>query len=255
MRILIEAPQIAEKASGGLLKLANVIDTSGPLFHYGLEYEPAPGGQSREVPTDGSDKVYEDLLGQTVEGDPFGVYRGIDAALLTHHGEPEALVRELFAQGESFAVEKVIQREVFNAEGSVDLTPTPGTPVTNTRAALGLLEQYAGERYAGRPLLHTNRLGGSLLTDFAEGDGNGNLLTKLDTPVVIGSGYSATGPSGAAAPAGAAWVYVTGQVNIWRSPVQTYPAYDLKKNREIALAEAQYVPVVEAFTAAILIGS
>ncbi|HYF71326.1 MAG TPA: hypothetical protein VD864_00820 [Nocardioides sp.] len=249
MRYAVETPQSAEEVPGGLLQVANVIDGApGQVFHQGVQIEPRFEGQVRRY-VDGS-KTF-DKPKDSIEAAPFTLYAGVDLPLLMQHNEAEPTVKDVFGRGEDRAVEAALQELVLNP-AAVDLTPTPGTAVTNTRLALGLLEQYAASQYSGVPTLHTNRLGGNLMTEFADAD-NGNLKTRLGVRIAVGAGYSATGPS--VAPAGTAWLYATGQVTLWRSALRTYPAVAAEDNREKALAEARYVPTVEAFVAAILIGA
>lgn len=194
-------------------------------------------------------KIFDQL--GIVTGGPFSVYRGIDLSQF-ERDMAEGNVRDAFGAGESWAVERAIQETVFNTR-AVDITPTAGTAVTNRKQALGLLEQYAADRYSGLPLIHSNRFGTNILDPEVDPE-TWALNTKQGTPVANGGGYGPTGPGGAIAPAGTAWAYVSGQVNIWKGDVFVAPANDLYSNRMIALAEATYVPTVETFVAAILVG-
>jgi hypothetical protein len=248
----IEAPAAAAEARGGLLTVANVIDGGeSQLFYQGVEYQQtALTGHNRPVPTDGTDKEF-DQVGIT-EGIRFQVYRGVEYSLF-QRADAEPTVREAFGAGESWAVERAVQEQLLN-DRAEDITPAAGTPVTNVKQALGLLQQHAADLYSGLPLLHANRYGTEIISGQLEMGANFSLTTKQGTPIAVGGGYSATGPGGAAAPDGAFWVWASGQVNIWRGPLEVVPAPMLRSNRAQALAEATYVASVDTFVAAILVG-
>jgi hypothetical protein len=248
----IEAPADVSAARGGLLTVANVIDGGDTqLYYQGPTYqESALTGHNRPVPAPGTDKEF-DQVGIT-EGITFQVYRGVEYSMF-QRADAEPTVREAFGAGEDWAVERAVQEQLLNGEAA-DITPVAGTPVTNVKQALGLLQQYAADQYSGLPLLHANRYGTEVLSGQLELGENWTLTTKQGTPIANGGGYSATGPGGAAAPDGAFWVYVTGQVNIWRGALEVVPAPALKANRAQALAEATYAASVDSFTAAILVG-
>jgi hypothetical protein len=65
----------------------------------------------------------------------------------------------------------------------------------------------------------------------------------------------ANGPGAAVAAAGQAWIYITGQINIWRGPVEVTEASGLRDNRDLGLAEAQYAASIDGPVAAILVGT
>lgn len=200
--------------------------------------------------TPAADKVFDKQ--SVVTASPFSLYRGVEDDMLVNDNSVAEALRA-YKANESYGVEAKLQELLLNPVAT-DLTPTPGTPVTNLRYALGLLEQHAANNYSGLPLIHGNRLSTTLiLPELVVGDG-GALQTVHGTPVANGGGYGAAGPNARTAGAGAGWLYITGQVNIWRGPIEEYSAKDIKANRTYALAEATYVATVECFAAAILVG-
>lgn len=242
----IEAPEISA-ARGGLLEVLAPADGDGHLTYHGVTYEGGLCGPARDY-TPGEDKIFDR---QTVlNGEPFVIYRGVEVNLFARDNA-KALVEETFAAGETYAVERGLQRTTLNPN-AVDITPTPGTPVS-TKVGVGLLEQYAGDYYGGLPMLHVNRFGTAVLAGDLEVDDQFRLTTKQGTPVANGAGYSATGPGDVAAAAGQFWVYVTGQVNLWRSDVSVHVTDDMINNQTHALAERSYVPTVECLVAAVLV--
>lgn len=103
---------------------------------------------------------------------------------------------------------------------AIDVTPTAGTAV-KPRYGQALLEEALGESTIGsQGVIHAPRIIASILkTD----DEDGVLVTKLDTPVIAGSGYSYVGPDGTIAPAGKAWMYATGPVTVRLGAVNVTP--------------------------------
>jgi len=247
-RFAIDAPA-RESVVGGLLSVARVVDAPKEALYLGVKRIVGDDTPPVPIPAVGEDKdfaIYEDA----VEADPFTLYKGIEYAMLLGE-KPD--VAALFEAGESYGVEKALQADVLN-DLAVDLTPTPGTPVTNIKYAFGLLEQYAADHYTGRPLLHGNKVAVSLASEFLADAGSFRLHSKLGTPIAVGGGYGPEGPDSVTAGAGEAWLYVTGGVTILRGPLDVYPATNLKGNRAVVLAERTYVPVVDSFVAAILVG-
>lgn len=247
----IEAPASAGPVRGGLLQVLTPITDADPqLFYQGVTYQADLCGHSRPVPEEGVEKTFDEL--PVVTGEAFRIYRGIEMSLF-QHSQAEEAVRQAYIAGEQWAVERAVQVTLLNPN-AVDITPTPGTPVSG-KIAMGLAEQYAADNYSGLPLLHTNRFGTGLLPDVEVDQSTWRAHSKQGTPIVNGGGYGAVGPGGASAPANSAWLYVTGQVHLWRQEfVVTTDAYALKQNRTYALAEGQYVSAVDCFVAAILVG-
>lgn len=100
---------------------------------------------------------------------------------------------------------------------AIDITPTPGTGV-KIKYAQALLEDALGDNGLGiRGTIHASRLSAGLLgltpTGSTEDD---YIVTKLGNYVIAGSGYSDTGPNGAPAGPGKAWMYATGRVTVTR---------------------------------------
>lgn len=243
--LAVEAPSV-ESARGGLLPVANVITGADPIFTLkGVKYEGRLSAVPRPIPTDGSDKQFDQV--PVLTGDPFTVYQGIEFSLF-ERTRTENEAKTAFGGGETVAVERALQSLILEPQ-AVDITPTPGTPVTKLKWAVGALEQWIGERYNGLPLIHANRLGTSLMEELPSPSSDWKIHTHQGTPVANGSGYANTG-----APAGATWLYVTGQVNLWKGEENYYESPNLKENRNYGLVEATYVPTVEGFVAKILVG-
>jgi hypothetical protein len=249
----LDAPEIARSKRRGLLSVANVINGASPYALYeSAAYRTGFQGINRPVPTDNSDKVF-DQRPEDTDTIVFTQYRGIDLSLLEGVGAGQPILTRVFENGESYAVEKAIQEQLLSPI-AVDLTPTPGTPVTNLKLALGLLEQYAADNYTGEPIISGNLLA-TLLIPELQSKPDGALETIHRTPIAAAAGYGADGPGAAVAAEGTAWLYISGQINIWQGSVELNSAPMLKENRELTLAERAYAASVEGFVAAILVGT
>jgi hypothetical protein len=247
-RFAIDTP-VREGVRGGLLSVAQVVDAPKEALYLGVKYLQGDDTPPVPVPDVGEDKDFA-IFEDAVEAEPFTLYKGVEYAILL--GEQTG-VAATFAAGETYGVEKALQAGVLNTLAT-DLTPTPGTPVTNIKYAIGLLEQYAADNYVGLPLMHGNRTAVALASDFITDAGAFKLHTVQGTPIANGGGYGPDGPDSVTAGAGEAWLYISGGVTILRGPLDVYPAHNLKGNRTLALAERTYVPVVDSFVAAILVG-
>ena len=243
----LEIPELPAVADG-FLSGVNVIDGPGHQLFNETEYQLPLDGFNKDVPDEGVEKDFDDTL-DTNETVLFQSYRGMDSPLLL--GEDAAgIVSAAYDRAESYSVARKVQTLVLNPV-TADLTPTPGTPVTNPRLALGLLEQWARDNSTFAGTISGNALALTLVEDAIP-----NLTTIIGTPVVLASGYGAAGPDARVAGAGQAWLYIHGRITVWRGPrAQDLEAADFYSNRQLALAEGSYAASVDSFVAAVLVGS
>lgn len=250
--VALEAPELAPIARKTLLDVANVV-TGAPEYalQNKLKYEPRIlDGANRAVPTDGSDKVFDKRSGTDVEPKLFTIYRGLDDPLLRGVGSGQAELEKLFEAGESLYVEARVQ-ELLLSPAAVDITPTPGTALTDLDAALGLLEQWIATRYLYRPTLSANLLAVDLIQ---RGRPAATTVTVHGTPIASAAGFGSDGPGAAVAGPGQAWLYISGQINVWKGAAAVSNGPDLKKNRDISLVEKSYAVSIDGPVAAVLVG-
>lgn len=186
----------------------------------------------------------------TVSGVPIPIYHLFQCRLPSGSKEGEARALRSLNLGASRALESGFQT-VF-ATSATDVTPS-GTAVDIVKG-LSLLEEYAGENYGGRPVIHMTRAAATLL--YARGSlvRVGDVLeTGLGSLVVAGAGYDAQVSLPSAPAAGAGWMYATGMVSIWEGTtiVSGVQPKDPYTNEFQALAERVYVPTFECFKAAV----
>lgn len=236
--VTVDAPRVAP-ALGGLLPVADIVESSDPHVAFGIQYQSflcedggytagcvdAPAG----VPVDSPKEFGGSHI---VDGVPVVIYAGIECDLF---GAPYATqANDRLAGSEDRLVAAAFYRHAALGAWNAGTAPVvlPG-PITedNIVAAIGALEQYAGEVYAGQPVLHMNRATAAMaVAARAVFPGlDGSLTTAQGTPVANSAGY----PDGV--------IFITGAVHLWRTPVTTYQAPNLGSNTSVALAERTYV--------------
>ena len=102
--------------------------------------------------------------------------------------------------------------EVFDSQQIV-LQPTATTCVTGVDAAhaLGALEDCLADCYAGQGVIHIPRIALPTLSAWGLVQArDGALFTTAGNRVVVGGGYTGTGPDGTSPAAGSTWMYATG---------------------------------------------
>lgn len=136
--------------------------------------------------------------------------------------------------------------EVLDSHDIV-LQPTASVCVTGQDAAyaLGALEACLADCYAGQGLIHVPRDAEPTLAAWNLLEKrDGGLFTTAGNRVVVGGGYTGSGPDGTAATAGTSWIYATGAAFGYRSDVRiTSPreSIDRSTNTMRMIAERTYV--------------
>lgn len=140
--------------------------------------------------------------------------------------------------------------------GGVQVLDPGGGSVLGFVDALGWLEGELGELLGPQGIIHASRY---LAPTFAanwqtqltstSGASAQTRTTTAGTKVVFGSGYPAVGPDGKEPATGTSWLYATGPIVIYRSPVQTFEVFAgtsaTPRNTAIVLAERQYMIQVD----------
>lgn len=232
---------------GHLLDVATVVNLTDPHARSGVQYRTLncwlPGlapGQCCEAVTPDAEKGYE--TPEDVCGDSFTVYKGVGCDIF---GEPyDQMAVDALEQGEWYPVEKAFW-QLFLSQADV-LTTEALCP----ELAVGYLEQYAAARYAGQPVLHTTRLGATVLAakDVALPGVDAMLSTPLGSKVVASGGWDAQPDPGEP---GDFWLYATGAVTAFASPVEVNPGRDLATNASLAIAERTWSITTECFVVAV----
>lgn len=251
MPVYIEAPAVAP-AKGGLYAVATVMEGDPHVGASGFHYITENCGTASSL-DDPACLTLEDratkTFGSTViteSTDPFGVYKGVECVNMA--GDDSGWAERGLELSESIAVEQRFMAALLADGTATDVTPTPGTPVS-VRHGIALLEQAAAESYGAVPTLHMNRATATIgLSDGPlENDSNYTIRTKQGALVANGGGYGNTvSPDGVEAPAGQAWMYVTGHVVVVRGPVVTNRVFGIDQSINLQQALAERIVSVSA---------
>lgn len=242
----VDAPAVRPPL-GGLLPVADVTEVTDGHYLFGLEYQSflcEDGGYTAgcvdapaAVPVD---DVKEFAGSHIVDGVPVTVYAGVECDLFGAPYSSQAAAR--LAGSEDRLVAGAFYRHAalgaWNAGEAALVLPETVTQ-DNIVEAIAALEQYAGEHYAGMPVLHMNRATATyaIAADLVVPNIDGTLATLQGTPVANSAGY----PDGV--------IFITGAVQLWRTPVANHTAPNLGTNTALALAERTYVMATDCLLA------
>lgn len=200
-------------------------------------------------------KVIDDEY-NIVTGDPFVIVTDLTCGLPSMtEARMRNFLREKAIAGEQAAVELTFSTGACGANPSLaDSTPVatalPASPDPVT--AVGILEEALYSTYGLVGVLHIPYFAAPWFkaNHLIELDSAGIWRTPAGTAVSIGN-YAGTSPVGVAPGAGAAWIYITGQVSIWRTPESEvfYTPFDAAINRATnqvnAFREREYIVTYE----------
>jgi hypothetical protein len=171
--------------------------------------------------------------------DPFALYTWLDCDLIgmgleelrsrterAHKNNVQTLVEEVFWTGGQFNTAQHLAEDTAVTEvsgGSVVNLQTAAVTITGSHdvtKAISLLEGAMADCYGGTPIIHVPRsVTAFLAKDHLVTAKGSRLVTTNGSIVVPGLGYPGTSPSGAAPAADTAWIYATGSVKMWESPI------------------------------------
>lgn len=160
----------------------------------------------------------------------------------------ERATSHLFAREEARVEQAFWSGDLGNTpslQGASDLTP--GSGAVAPIVALATLEKWLGSVYGSLGVIHVGRGAVNYLAQNGAIVAVGKrLYTRLGTPVVAGSGYVNTSPTGSTPASGEHWAYATPAVFGMRSEVFTSTArrgdlLDRSKNDLYAVAERTYI--------------
>jgi hypothetical protein len=188
---------------------------------------------------------------------PITIYAGSTCSTVGwSYDEAVQHARESLRMGEQRALEEWFVRDVLCPIAD-DLTPGDAVPVAQGVAAL---EGWLAEHYGGQGLLHIPAAAAALM-------GCCNVVTRtrdtqcpetlMGNGVVFGAGYALNvgPPDCTQAPAGEAWLYITGPIRVRREAPQIVPDTDAESfrittNERFVLAERSFVVEVACCEAA-----
>jgi hypothetical protein len=160
-------------------------------------------------------------------------------------------VEAAFWTGTAAGQQVVFPHLAANAEvvdgNDILLQPTASICITGADVVhgLGALEACLADCYAGQGIIHVPRVAEPTLAawNLIE-DRDGQLYTTSGNRVVVGGGYTGTGPDGTAPADGTTWLYATGAAFGYRGDVRMMSpreSIDRSTNTMRMIAERTYV--------------
>lgn len=247
----------------GLFNVANgPLDLPPHARAGGLEFESAvcklPTGYQIDCPQPAVNKTFAAGGAGVITATPFVVRSDLECAPvgLTDTQLRQWLLERLKA-GEQAAVERIFSDGTVAAlpslQGSTSLAAS-----TSLVKAIGLLESWLYARYGLPGVLHIPAVAASGLVSGGALVKDGNQWkTAMGTLVSFGN-YAGTGPAAEVPAAGTIYIYITGQVTVWRAPdseVFTTPldaALNRTTNQVYGQAEREYAVAYECYSATTL---
>lgn len=197
-----------------------------------------------------------------ITGGSFIVYSAISCSKV---GLSQALL-DTWLMDQLKAGEQAVVENLFSTSSN-GITPGlvgPNTVNLGTApdviSATGQLEAWLYARYGLPGVIHVPARAAAYFTNavIVKQDNRGIWRTDMGTGVSFGN-YAGTGPTGQAVVAGSQWIYITGQVAIWRTPDGELfsPPMDQVLNRATnvvkSVMEREYVVTYDCYAAAILV--
>lgn len=275
--LLVEAPVVPQPVKFGLFSVSEFVTAGTPHWQQGVMWEPYACGPaaSYACPSCGENrddlglaKTYTYGVGETQIA-PFTVYGSFSCSPIGHWDDAEKRALQNLISGEERAVEAQIASGSMHSSmnlqmpEAVDITPTPGTPVSIPQG-LALLEAYGALNGNGEFVIMMNRreslLANANGTLVKPAESDAYLRTVLNTKVAALSGFNGrTGPNAVAAGAGQAWLFATGKPYIYRTEPfitsQREQSLNTDNNNLRILAERTYAVGWDCFTAGVLVTS
>jgi hypothetical protein len=269
-------PPVFTPAGYGLLSVAEpASDAADTHWRNGVQFQPTYCGVALDTAavcvTGG---VSKSALpnGIPIRGaDPFGVYAWLDCSPVGYSPDQwRDMTTRALTNNEAAKVERVfwtgavqggtvyphLAANTAVSEGTsgvgqvVSLQTAASVVVTgavDVVEAVGLLEGAMAGCYGGTPVIHVPRKAVAMLAAWGLVVRDGpRLRTPAGSLLAAGLGYPGTGPDGTDPAAGTGWLYATGAVKYWRSPVELTgqnPAdwVGRAKNDQTLIAERTYV--------------
>ena len=255
----------------GLFQVATgPLELSDRARQSGVLWDPSGCGAARGYPAECDvtppSKTFD---ANTPEQDalPFVVYATINCGSAGYTTDYlQAKVRRKLTAVEQTGVEEAVWSGAIGGSGALANKPTIIGATAGFHTNLGtaadlptgisMLEDYASFAYGYVPTIHAEARVAAFMDELRLVHKDGPLLrTALGSKLAFGGGYPGTSPAGVAAVAGHAWLYVTGQVTLWRaSDVFVAPpeqVLDRALNQYNLIAEREWLAAIDCFVAAV----
>ena len=232
-------PSAAPRPIRGLFDVAEVVNVSDPHLMLGAEYLTnrctTAGTWLHHCVGEPSSKTFNGT--ELVQGEVFAVYDAIECNDPALSAEAHAdMLRASFDVKAEAAVEAQLQILINNGT-------QPVNPIGTLGAVAGI-EELLAANYAGRGLLHMDRFSSVYAygqKGIEDPESHAARVQSINgTPVVLGRGYTHN--------AGTVWVGGSGRVIVLRGPLNLTFSPKSGDSAARALAEQQFVLLVECDT-------
>jgi hypothetical protein len=227
-RIYVPAPNPVVPRPGLFNVATGPLDLPIPARRGGLQYQIStcqlPNGYAVGCAVDLQSKSFPGTV-TTINGDPFVVYSTVSCSPIGLANWGEDAVRQFLYQqlvaGEQATVENIWSSSSFGingiqgASGLVNLGSAQG-PVQ----AASILESWLYARYGLPGVVHAPIAAAPYFwASQTVTNDNPDRLWRSDVGTLFSFGnYAGTGPTGQVPGGGSTWVYITGQVAVYRTP-------------------------------------
>lgn len=228
----------------------------------GLEFQSAvcdlPNGYAISCPPSETPKDFTAGGANLITGDPFVVRSDLECAPvgLTEEQLRRWLLERLKA-GEQATVERIFSEGTVGSAPSLQGATDVGATGSITQA-VGALEAWLYARYGLPGIIHVPAAAAAHMVNGGGLYRDGQLWKTAMGSLLSFGNYAGTGPAGEIPAAGQTYIYITGQVTIWRAPdsdVFTTPlsvALNRTTNQVYGQAEREYAVAYECFAATTL---
>jgi hypothetical protein len=234
----------------------------------GLQYELStcvlPVGYEVHCQADLDTKSFEGAIDTNI-GYPFVVYAGITCGVvgLANWGQ-ERIQKYLYEQlvaGEQATVESIFSTSGFGqtaglANNAATVNLGTATDIVN---AFSILEDWLYTRYGLPGVIHAPMEAAAYIKNahlVEQATPTDAWKTPVGTKVSFGN-YAGVNPTGGPPTSGSTWIYITGQVAIWRTPdsallnIPLGQVIDRSTNNVEILLEREYVVTYDCFVAGV----
>lgn len=272
---LIQGPEPIRRRYGLLTAASGPLDLPSPHGQGGgVRYVPVTCGEAHPYPIGCYDGLVEvpaqgkptDPENVQVEAPPFMVVASIECGAVGYTGaEFEEKVRRRLTNGEQGAAELALWTgldpngnglDIPNlANTAEDVTVLDGGATSEIISeVVSALEDYAynEQGYGNVAYIHAPVSVAAYAGEAGLIERDGNLkVTPYGSIWIFGGGYPGTGVAGAPPAVGGAFLHITGQVQVWRSPSEfVYPAdqtMNRTTNQRLLIAEREYAIGFDCF--------
>lgn len=251
---LVAGPEPVARRYGLLTAASGPLDLPERGRGSGVRYVPVTCGGAHPYPIacydgavagpigDAFDPDLADPENELVETGVFGVVASLPCGSVGYTtAEFEEKIRRRLLNGEQGAAELALWTGLDPDGVSLDILSLDTDPATVTVldplsivSAVAALEDYAyrDQGYGNVAYIHAPVSVAAYAADHGLVVDERNIKrTPFGSVWVFGGGYPGTGAAGAAPPAGGAYLHITGQIQVWRSPdILVYPV-DQTMNR------------------------